>query len=245
MNPIRTKASFSGLFCVALAVLAYCVPPAQAQFVPRRGDFGGGYYYPESGAMGLAVSAYSTAQGQNAYMQDRQLQATSSMAKSQAWQNVNKSMQMEATSRPASVPDSGQVARDWMFQQEAASRPARRPMTLPASNMAAVATVREPDRTATPREIMLWPTLLKEDRFDGDRTDVEAPFRRSNADGKPLTVEDYKGIIKTVENMKAAVKGMESQIVDEEYAAVQKYLDDLIADAQKRIQAREGAGKSE
>jgi hypothetical protein len=247
MNPIRCKASFTGRFCVALAVLAFCVPPAQAQFVPRRGGFGGGggYYYPDMSVMGLATSAYSTAQGQQAYMQDRQLQATSSMAKSQAWQNVNKSMQMEAASRPASVPDSGQVARDWMFQHDASSRPARRPMTLPASDMAAVAPVRETDRPATPREIMLWPTLLKEDRFDGDRTDVEAPFRRANADGKPLTIADYQGIIKTVESMKTTVKGMESQVVNEEYDAVQKYLDDLIADAQKRIQAREGSGKSE
>ena len=48
-----------------------------------------------------------------------------------------------------------------------------------------------------------------------------------------------------MDNMKTAVKGMKSQLVEEEYAAVQKYLDDLIADAQKRIQAREGPGKSE
>ena len=238
MNPIRCKACFSGRFCVGLAVLVFGGLPAQAQFVPYGG------YYSDSGAMGLAVSAYSTAQGQNAYMQDRQLQATSSMAKSQAWMNVNRSMQAQAASRPATVSDSGQDARDWMFQHEATSRPARRPMTLPASDMAAVAQVQEPTRSAAPREIMLWPTLLKEDRFDGDRTDVEAPFRRTSADGKPLTVEDYQGIIKAVENMKAAVKGMESQLVEEEYAAVQKYLDDLIADAQKRIQAREGAEKS-
>jgi hypothetical protein len=32
---------------------------------------------------------------------------------------------------------------------------------------------------------------------------------------------------------------MESQIVETEYASVQKYLDDLIADSQKRIKARE------
>ncbi|MGA2062382.1 MAG: hypothetical protein ABSG67_18015 [Thermoguttaceae bacterium] len=239
MNPISCKASFSCRFCVGLAILAFCALPAQAQFVP------GGGYYLDSGAMGLAVSAYSTAQGQNAYMQDRQLQAASSMAKSQAWQNINRSMQSQAASQPTTVTTSGQEARDWMFQHQAPSRPARRPMTLPASDMAAVTPLRESDRPAPTREIMLWPTLLKEQRFDGDRADVESPFRRADADGKPLTVDDYKGIIKTVDNMKATVKGMESQIVDEEYAAVQKYLDDLIADAQKRIQAREGAGKSE
>ncbi|MGA2799053.1 MAG: hypothetical protein ABSE63_15850 [Thermoguttaceae bacterium] len=241
MNPIGCKASFSARFWVGLAFLAFGALPAQAQFVPR----GGGYYYPDMSVMGLATSAYSTAQGQNAYMQDRQLQATSSMVKSQAWQNVNRSMQSQAASRPAMVSDSGQVARDWMFQHEAPSRPARRPMTLPATELAAVTPVPEPSMPAAPREIMRWPTLLKEQRFDGDRTDVEAPFRRASADGKPLTVEDYQGIVKTVENMKATVKDMESQIVDDEYAAVQKYLDDLIADAQKRIQAREAAGKSE
>jgi hypothetical protein len=244
MNPIRCKASFTARIWVVLAVLIFDSLPAQAQFVPRR-SYGGGGYYMESGAMGLATSAYSTAQGQNAYMQDRQLQASSSMAKSQAWQNINRSMQSEAASRPTMVTSSGQEARDWMFQHEATSRPARRPMTLPASDMAAVTAVREPDRPAAPKEIMLWPTLLKEDRFDGDRADVEAPFRRTSADGKPLTIADYKGIIKTVDSMKVTVKGMESQIVEEEYSAVQKYLDDLIADAQKRIQAREGTGKSE
>jgi hypothetical protein len=92
---------------------------------------------------------------------------------------------------------------------------------------------------------MLWPTLLKQQRFEGDRADVEAPFRRAYADGKPLTIEDYQGIIKAVEKMKDTVKGMESQLVETESTAVQKYLDDLIADSQKRIQAREGTEKSE
>jgi hypothetical protein len=239
MNPIRGKASFSAHIWVGLTVLAIGALPAQAQFVPYGG------YYSDSGAMGLAVSAYSTAQGQQAYMENRQMQAASTLAKSQAWQNVNRSMQMQAASRPTTVPTAGQEARDWMFQHEASSRPARRPMTLPASEMAAVAQVQESTRQASPREIMLWPTVLKEDRFDGDRADVEAPFRRAYADGKPLTIADYQSIIKTVENMKATVKTMESQLVEEEYAAVQKYLDDLIADAQKRIQAKEGAGKSQ
>ncbi len=87
---------------------------------------------------------------------------------------------------------------------------------------------------------MLWPTVLKDSVFDADRAIVEAPFRRSYADGKSLSIEEYQTIIKTVEKMKTTLKGMAAQLVESEYLAVEKYLDDLIADAQKRIQAREG-----
>ena len=92
---------------------------------------------------------------------------------------------------------------------------------------------------------MLWPTLLKDKRFYEDRTNVEAPFRLAYSKGRPISVDDYLMIIKTVENMKADVKSMESQLVETEYNSVQKYLDDLIADAQKRIQAREATGERE
>jgi hypothetical protein len=239
MNPIGYKTRISALIWVGSAILLFCALPAQAQFVPH------GYYSPDMGVMGAATAAYTSAQQQNAYMQDRQLQATTSMARSQSWQNINRSMQAQASSRPATVSDSGQAARDWMYQNAPPSRSTRRPMTLPSTDVAMVAPTRESSRPAAPREIMLWPTLLKEDRFDGDRADVEDPFRRAYADGKPLTIEDYQGIIKTVEKIKATVKGMESQLVETEFTAVQKYLDDLIADSQKRIQAREGTEKSE
>ncbi|MGD0653483.1 MAG: hypothetical protein ABSA16_04010 [Thermoguttaceae bacterium] len=239
MNPIRCKTSLAGSFWAGLAILLYAALPAQAQFVPGPG------YYPDMGVVGSVTAAYTSAAQQNAYMQNRQMQMTSSMAKSLAWQNINRSMQTQAASQTATVSDSGQAARDWMFQHSAPSRPARRPMTLPATEMAAVVPAQESAKPAVQKEIMIWPTLLKDQRFEGDRTDVEVPFRRAYADGKPLMVADYQGIIKAVENMKASVKSMESQLVETEYNSVQKYLDDLIADAQKRIQAREGAEKKE
>jgi hypothetical protein len=237
MNPIGFRINLAAGFWAAAAILLFAAMPARAQFVP------GPYYYPDMGVLGAIDATFQSAAQQRAYSENRQLQMTGSLARSTAWQNVNRSMQAQASSRPESVPDSGQSARDWMFQHSASSRPARRPMTLPSTELAAVAPARESSKPAEQKEIMLWPTLLKGDRFEGDRKDVEAPFRRAYADGKPLTVEDYQAVIKAVENMKAAAKGMESQIVADEYAAVQKYLDDLIADAQKRIQAREGEEK--
>jgi len=112
-------------------------------------------------------------------------------------------------------------------------------MTLPSAELAVVTPARESAKAAAPKELMLWPTLLKEQRFDENRGSVEAPFRRAYADGKPLTIDDYQAIVKTVEKMKATVKSLESQLVETEYNSVDKYLDDLIADAQKRIKARE------
>ncbi len=238
MNPIRYKTSIARRFWAGLAILIFCVLPAQAQFVP------GGYYYPDMSVYGAIDASYQSRTQQQAYSANRQMQMQSTMAKSAAWQNINRSMQAEAASRPTTVSDSGQEARDWMFQH-ASSRPARRPMTLPASNVAAAAQVERTTEPAPQREIMLWPTLLKEQRFEGDRADVEAPFHRADADGKPLTIADYQGIIKTVQGMKETVEGMKPQLIEEEYTAVQKYLDDLIADAQKRIQAKEEAAKSE
>jgi hypothetical protein len=218
-------------FLIGLASLIFVSPSAWAQFVP------GGYYRPDMGVVGSVTSAYSTAQSQRAYTQDRQMQMAGTMAKSAAWQGINRSMQSEAASRSGPVPDAGQAARDWMYQNAPSGRSRGRPMTLPATQMASASS--ESSGMQGPREIMLWPTLLKEQRFRTDRYAVEAPFRRAYADGTPMTIDDYEGIINGVENLKAQVKTMESQLVETEYNSVQKYLDDLIADAEKRIRARE------
>jgi hypothetical protein len=232
MNLFERKINLTAL-CLAGAVLIIVAQPVRAQFVPGPG------YYPDMGVMGSVTAAYSSAAQQNAYMQNREMQATSTMAKSAAWQSLNRSMRNEASSRPTTVPDSAQSARDWMFQNAAPSRSSRRPMTLPATDMARATSPRQTTQPVAQKDIMIWPTFLKEQRFDGERADVEAPFRRAYADGKPLTIEDYQGVIKSVTQMKTTVKSMESQLLDTEYASVDKYLDDLIADAEKRIKARE------
>ncbi|MGW8256579.1 MAG: hypothetical protein ACWGMZ_03740 [Thermoguttaceae bacterium] len=199
---------------------------AEAQFVP------GPYYYQDAGVVGSIAASFDSAVQQRGYNQNRQLQATSSIARSLAWQNINRSMQNQAMSRPAAAPDTAQAARDWMNQYESStSRYASRPMTLPQTTYTPVSSA-ESRPKAPPKEIMLWPTILKSSAFDDERASVEEPFRRSYADGKPLSVEDYQKIIETVNNMKATLKTMKPQLVELEYNAVEKYLDDLIADAE-------------
>ena len=45
---------------------------------------------------------------------------------------------------------------------------------------------------------MLWPTVLKEQDFDEQRENVEAPFRRAYADKQPLSIDDYRMVIAAV-----------------------------------------------
>src|SRR3972149_2170138 len=233
MRPIHHLICRYVVFCTAYLSLALYTFPVKAQFVP------GGNYYSDAGVMGVATAAYQSAAQQQAYTANRQMQMTSSMARSAAWQNINRSMQTQAMSRPSSVPDTAQAARDWMFQNTAPKGYSRRPATLPPVSMSSPAPAVETSVQAAPREIMLWPTILKDPLFDDDRAGVEAPFRRAYADGKPLSIADYEGIIKTVERMKVSLKSFESQLVASEYDAVEQYLDSLIEDAQKRIKARE------
>jgi hypothetical protein len=233
MNPFQRTIRVTSPFLMGFLSFLITALPARAQFVP-------GPYYFGSGAIGSYTSAYQSAAQQQAYTENRQMQMEGSLARSSAWMNINQSMQAQAAARSASTPDAGQAARDWMNQNASPGRSSSKPMTLPKSDVRVASVQQTPNvRVAEPKEIMLWPTLLKDRRFQEDRADVEAPFRRAAADGKPLTIEDYKGIIKSVDSIKGTVKSMESQIVETEYESVQKYLDDLITDAQKRIKARE------
>jgi hypothetical protein len=241
MSPSGCRTSLACILWGGLAVIVCSALSAEArQFVP-----GPSYaFYPDAGVMGAVTSAYQSAAQMEAYNQNRQLQAATVSARSQAWQNINRSMQTAAATPTGAVPDAGQSARDWMFQNAPRSRPVGRPVSLPVTDMAA-APATQISRPETQREIMLWPTVLQEQRFDGERAAIEAPFRRAYADGKPLTIEDYQAIIRTVEKMKSDLRTMAPQLWEGEYAAVEKYLDDLVADAQKRIQARKDAQPQE
>ncbi len=105
MRPIIALACRSGRLGLMFMTLILSALPLDAQFVP------GPYYYPDAGVMGTVSSAYQSAAQQRAYADNRQMQMQSSMARSAAWQNINRSMQAEAASRTAAVPDAGQAAR--------------------------------------------------------------------------------------------------------------------------------------
>jgi hypothetical protein len=214
---------------------------AEGQFVPYP-CYDGGW----AGGMALYSSSYQSAAQQQVYQQNRQSQDRSTMARSQAWRQINNSMTAQAQSRTQSINQQNQSAQDWWYQtqlQQAARRPSASSWAPPPQgNVPAAAQTTEVAAAAPPQsasqEIMTWPTLLKGEQFAERRNLVEAPFRRGYANHQPLSVADYEGVIAAVKEMKATLALMKPQLLSAEYETVEAYLNGLISDAEKRLASR-------
>jgi len=220
-----------------------------AQLVPRRGGhYGGGY--EDWGTLGALTAAYSSAAQQCAYMEDRQLQAVGTMARSAAWQQINRSVAAENAARNRGFDDAGQSARDWVFAHQPAlhlgplaAGPA--PPTAPHIETAPASEAPAAPADGPPSQDMLrWPTLLNTAPFAELRAEVEAPFRRARAGHRPLAAADYRSVIQALTTMRSRVVAMKAQILSREYTMVLAYVDALLSDAQRRLDARAGASTS-
>ena len=221
------------------------VEAVNAQFVPRRhiGGYNGGYYGYDAGIypdINKTNAAY-----QQAWTQQKQYQGQTVQAQTSAWQNINRMAAQQASMQTQSMQAQRQSSQDWWFQQqsrklaESKAGASPQPMFLPSTIYAEpAAPVNNPPSQAAAKEIMIWPTLLKSPMFDALRAKIESPFRRAYADKKPLTADDYRGILQAIGEMKTKLESLSSQVVESEYAAVEGYLDDLATDAQKRLDAR-------
>jgi len=222
---------------------------ALAQMAPRRSFSGdrlgnrGNDYYSYDTAIYPDINKTNAAY-QQAAAQQRAYQAQSSMARTSAWQNINQSMAQQASMQTQSMLAQRQSSKDWWYDvqarklAESKASPSYRPMSLPYSEGPDASSPRSPSQKPAVQEIMIWPTLLKNPEFDELRSKIETPFRRAYADKKPLTADDYRGILQAVDEMKVKLQSMSSQIIESEYAAVEGYLNELAADAQKRLEAR-------
>jgi hypothetical protein len=225
---------------IVIAVLLQAAA-ATAQFAPRHSyrGYAGGYDGYDSGIypdINQTNAAYM-----QAHSQESQYQSQVAQSRTSAWQNINQQAAQQANLQTQSMMSQRQSSQDWWYQQqsrqlaESKTRSSYQPMNLPPTDYAEP--ISPAQKPATP-EIMIWPTLLKGSMFDESRAKVEAPFRRAYADKKPLTADDYRGILQAIDAMKVQLKGLASQVVESEYAAVEGYLDELATDAQKRLDAR-------
>jgi hypothetical protein len=88
-------------------------------------------------------------------------------------------------------------------------------------------------------DIIKWPILLRRPTFASRRTQIEAPYRRSPPGLSSPTAEDYRAMVKTVEEMKAMLDwlsqdGLETNSYDE----AEKFLDQLGKEAGDRAAGR-------
>ncbi|MBN2577485.1 MAG: hypothetical protein JXB10_00650 [Pirellulales bacterium] len=204
--------SFSSTGSAAVHVWGHPHPQPQPCFYP--------YPYYDFGGWGTLASAYEMAGRRRAFGLDRQLQLESSLAQNADWRTINQSLQFSALVQRPIPTDAGQAARDWMYEMQ-------RHRSLNETKV--------PPLSSASCEIMLWPTLLKGDAFTVLRNQVEAPFRRAYAERRPLTAEDYQGIIQSLEAMKMTLRTLKAQVLEAEYALVEDYLDGLLRDAEMRL----------
>jgi hypothetical protein len=237
--------TLSGLWVLAALVVLFS-ETASAQISPHRptgsriGNYGGGGYYGYDYAVMPDINKTNAAY-QESWNQQKQYQAQVAQSQSDAWRNLNQTIAQQAATQTQTMQADRQASRDWWYQQqsrqlaESKARAAYQPMNLPASAYAgsAPAPVEQPVR-----EIMLWPTLLKLPTFNDGRAKVETPFRRASEKKNPLAADDYRSILAAIVVMKTQLEDVSSQVLEAETAMVEGYLNELAADAQKRLDAR-------
>jgi hypothetical protein len=77
-------------------------------------------------------------------------------------------------------------------------------------------------------DIIKWPALLQDPCFASERTQIEAPYRRTPPNLSVPTVADYQQMARTVEDMKAVLEWRLSDGADtNEYNTAKAFLDKL------------------
>lgn len=232
--------------CTGLAVLwlAISANPVAAQY------YFGNPYWGYGAWGGYPLGQYNTTR--EIASQDRAVAQDRAIGANRARQTeIQNALTSQAQSRSNAILAQREANRDWWFQtqqqQQTAQRQARdyrAPVATPAGfglNPAADAfdLAEPPAKAAT--DIIAWPKVLREDAFDSQRAEIEAPYRRASSGLSVPTPEDFRKMAATVEEMKAILEwrlGVKSGLRTEDYEQAKAFLNQL---AQEAI-ARAGAG---
>ena len=207
---------------------------ASAQMFPRSRYGRSSYDDYDSGALAAAAAlssadsaARTNAQAYQAWSQraagmESGIQSTMNAGDQQYAQNLHNRQQ---------------AGRDWWFQvdqQQVAQRQAQ------ASRYGAMSAGFESAEAAnSPKantDIIQWLPLLQAPQFAAQRTQIEAPYRRSSKGLSIPTADDYRKMVKAAEQMKAILKGMTANITAEDYFGSERFLDQLTAEARERLE---------
>ena len=236
-----------------IMVLGILVPLAFSQSATAQ--WGGNGYYGGWGAYPFdTASGYNTTRDIAAQTQEQAArQAAAQQAAIQS--NINTALSNQTNQRMAAMSNQRQDYRDWWFttsQQQTAERQAREASYRPppatfasvssSSFEPSAATSGAAARAQRADDVIKWPAIFYDRRFDALRAQVEAPYRRGN--GKVLgtpTAADYRNIVKAAQQMKVVLKQMADEISARDYLDADADLDGLIAQANGRAEKLEGA----
>ena len=232
------------VFVLPAAILAVDIE-ARAQFGP------GGRYGPGWGAWPGMVAEQSTANVRNlagaAHRQSRSIAAAQSQRTQQSIQNTLLSQAQQQTRQIQQSTQSFEDLRMATLTQQSRGRAGSLPAGLPvaAPGLPAAGTSAEmasSKLTVSPHartDLIQWPRVLQDPRFDEDRAKIEAPFRRSQEQGTPIPAAEYQQIIAAATDMKLTLRQLASELRGDILLANEQFLDRLIAEAQERIEQKE------
>jgi hypothetical protein len=238
-----------GILAVVWFVTSHTVVLAQRPGYSggHRGYGGYGGYGDDAGVMALQSSAINQASARNAAQSNRLMGQSAAMQQSAMVQSgIRDTLGSQADARTQNILSQRQSNRDWWFQvqqQQTAARPAYRSSS---SALASCGFGAEPaadgftvagadSQVAT--DIIKWPTTLQEKEFASGRALIEAPYRRSPPALSTPTAEDYRDMVKTVDEMKAILEWrltVKSGLETKNYEQAKAFLDKLGQEASER-----------
>jgi len=217
--------------------------PASAQFYPGYG-YGYGGWGDTNGAAALLGADYRQATAMQLKSQSMQAGQQAAMQQNYVVQSgIRNTLSNQAQSQTNAILSKQQANQDWWFQQQSQQMAQRRAVEY-ASGAPAVPTGLAPSGAPPPAatDIIKWPTVLQESCFASERSQIEAPYRRTPPKLSAPTPADYAKMASTVEDMKAILEWRLKQGVDTgEYNAATAFLDQLGQEVTARAQAAGGS----
>jgi hypothetical protein len=164
--------------------------PVAAQFYPGYGYDGWGGF---NGSAALLGADYRQATAMQLKTQSMQAGQQRTMEQNYVVQSgIRNTLSGQAQSRDAAIQSQQQANQDWWFQHQTAAVPVR---FAPSGGPPPAA-----------MDIIQWPTVLQESCFASERTQIEAPYRRTPPVLSAPTAADYRQMAGTVEDMKAVLE---------------------------------------
>jgi hypothetical protein len=212
--------------------------PGMAQFWPGASFYGGAWG-------GYPNSQYNTTREIAA--QNQQLGQEAAMQQNAAMQSgIRTTLSSQAQSRTDAIQNQRQANKDWWFQvqqQQTAQRQARGSGPPAAvgggfgGESAAGGFALADARPAVAMDVIQWPTALQEPAFAAQRAEIEAPYRRSPPDLSAPTADDYRSMVKNVQEMKAVLEwrlGQPSGLLTQDYDQANAFLNRMGQEALAR-----------
>ena len=155
--------------------------PACAEFYPGYGYGGWG---GENGAAALLGADYRQSAVIQSAAQSRLAGQQAAIGQNAVVQSgIRSTLSNEAQSRDAAIQRQQQSTQDWWFQQQSQQMAQQRSASYGSAAAAPYAGYRGFGPSGSPppaaMDIIKWPTLLQEPCFAAERTQIEAPYRRT------------------------------------------------------------------